>query len=421
MEFIEDIFSLAFEAKLVDDKTAIIDGDDDIDILPIRKIDALEKFYTLKDKYIPIVEANYPKNEIKFMRHIAAYRDYNNEKLSTIYPLTYTVFGPKDHAILYECTGINPKELEEDIAKVKLPAGVNKKENFTTQYSVIVMILHWYQKHKGKPERRKLVYHYFAYSMWFTIFHNSFRFDPDKKVMEYTINNSNQKFILKQVGSIDKLLYYGVSTAVEAYPDLLADLFDCSFYYIIDAVKTRLKGYTINIAKKYYANYEAGNVIMKSEDRGLMLESINSDADTSSLAMSTTTKFFSEKPRRELCNMMAEVCAVSAKELEIVLTMMVDKRDVEEVQRFYECLFYQYLHEDNRDNDINNKKEFINRMNIIYKKGHTKNKNDIEVKRLLNKWLEEGSKTYRKTTSGTTQNNYRRAVYMYFVFLVVQK
>ena len=368
---------------------------------------------------MPIIEKTYPKNEMKFLRWIAAYRDKNNDRLSTIYPVDYPIFGPEDIKIIYTSTGINPSELEDDIKNVKLPDGVDEKANFTPLYTTFIFLLHYYTKKKNK-ERFNIIIYYFSYSMWWSVFSRSFSF-VRAETMEYTINTMNRKFLLKQLGSIDALLFHGTSTAVGAYEDLLKDLFDCSIYYIIDAVKTRLGGYCINIAKKYYDDYEKGNVIMRGKDDDLNKESVSGDADIISLATSMTTKFFSDKPRKNIVNMVAEIAQVSVKELEIVLTFMIDQRNIDEVQTLYECMFYQYLHDDNSDNDLTNKKQFLNRMMIIYKKGHTKNKNDLIIKDLLTKWLTEGSRTYQKTNSGTTQNNYRKAVYLYFIFLVAMK
>lgn len=387
--------------------------------LKIRKIDNVDKHYLLKDKYIPIVEKNYPQNEMKLLRWISAYRDKNNVRLSTIYPYDYPIFGPDDIKILYTSTGVNPEELEDDIKQVKLPDGVEEKANFTPLYTTIVFILHYYAKHK-KKERFNIIIRYFSYSIWWSVFSRSIPF-VKRPVMEYTINTMNRKFLLKQLGSIDELLFHGTSSAVGVYEPLLLDLFDCSIYYIIDAVKTRLGGYVKNIASKYFKDEKSGNVIMMGADSDQTKESVSGDQDIMSLATAMTTKFFSDRPRRDIVNMVAELAQVSAKELEIVLTFMIDKRNTSEVQTFYECIFYQYLHEDNSDNDLTNKKQFLNRMMAIYKKGHTTNKNDLIIKNLMTKWLNEGSRTYQKTTSGTTQSNYRKAVYFYFVFLVALK
>lgn len=403
------LFNIAIEAAMK--------GDEEI---KLRKIDELDKKYTIRDKYVPIVEKALPKNEMKLLRWISAYRDKNIDKLSTIYPVSYPIFGPKDNAIVFECAGINPNELAEDIKKVELPEGVEEKANFTPIYTTFILILHYYYK-KKKMEKFNVIMYYFAYSMWWSIFSRSFYLGVRAETMEYTINTMNKKFLLKQLGSIDKLLFHGVNTAVSAYYDLLDDLFDASLYYIIDAVKTRLGGYCKNIASKYYEDDKAGNVIMHGRDDDIMKETVSGDADVVSLATKMTTKFFSEKPRKKIVNIVAEIAQISPKELEIVLTMMVDKRETAEVQQFYEAIFYQYLHEDNSDRDLTNKKQFLTMMRTIYRKGHSKNKNDVLIKQLLNKWLEEGSKTYQKTTSGTTLNNYRNGVYLYFIFLVVQK
>ena len=57
-------------------------------------------------------------------------------------------------------------------------------------------------------------------------------------------------------------------------------------------------------------------------------------------------------------------------------------------------------------------------MDAIYKKGNSKEKNITMVKGLLDKWLNAVSPTYREVTRAATINNFRKALYQYFIFSV---
>ena len=88
------------------------------------------------------------------------------------------------------------------------------------------------------------------------------------------------------------------------------------------------------------------------------------------------------------------------------------------IKKFYSSLFYLFL----SDNDVPNKEvksiSFIGAMEMIYKKGNSTDKNIVIVKKSLDKWLSEASNTYRVSNRQATLNNFRKAIYYYFVLLV---
>ena len=80
-------------------------------------------------------------------------------------------------------------------------------------------------------------------------------------------------------------------------------------------------------------------------------------------------------------------------------------------------MFYIFL----TDNEIKNKDiksiSFIAAMEMVYKKGNSGDKNINNIKKLLDSWLTESSNTYRISDRQATLNNFRKALFYYFVLL----
>ncbi len=385
------------------------------------KIDKIKREYTINDKYYPIVEANLAKNERRLIMHIAEYRDKNAHILSSPYLTNYPVFSQADEKIIFTACKVDMIELKRDILKVKLPVGVSVKKNFEPFPTLMILMMKYYMSTKQEKKLRVL-YYYMAYSMYWSIFTKYFKvFLPRQGTMIYTIDNLSNKFILKQLRSIDALLFYSVDKTIELYTERVMRSSDAELYYIIDAIKTRINNYINKITNEYMQNYANNEIVLQGNDdleEGGQRDSSSIAGDVEILAQEYTTKFFSEPPRIDLINQISKLKGVSTSELRTTLTLLVDEQLIDEVRVFYESIFYLYLSDSNSKNKNIKSMSFLGIMESIYKKGNSGDKNILKIKELMNKWLESGSSTYRATNRSATQNDFRKAIYYYFIFLV---
>jgi hypothetical protein len=65
-------------------------------------------------------------------------------------------------------------------------------------------------------------------------------------------------------------------------------------------------------------------------------------------------------------------------------------------------------------------KDFVVYSLEIYKRANTTDKNVLIIKNSLDKWLEKYSITYRRTQRVATLNNFRRALFLFFVLTIQQ-
>lgn len=384
--------------------------------------------YTLRDKYFPYIESFLPKSERLLFRHIAAYEDKWNDILSSPYPCKLLPFGNgdegEDNDIIFKVTQIDRDELQADIKKVPLPNNLEEKAAFQPLQVTMYLMLRYYLVTK-QPKKAEALYPYYGYSIYWKRFNKSFsRFAPDEGIMVYTINEMTYRNLIKKLGSLRALLAYVVQHAFEYYREEIANSCDEDIRYVLDRVQSDIGSKMNEIAKKYYANYEKRNTIMKSEilfdNDGTQREDRSITASAEILAQKYTNKFFSESIDRSIirkaCSMSGDA---SPKEIEVVLDQCHSSTPVEEVQDFYASMFYYYLIADPKNSvDTVNSLRFMSFMRDVIKKGNSKDTNIMKIIYFVNKWLEEGSNRYRVTTREGTRSGYKKALYLYFMLSV---
>jgi hypothetical protein len=392
------------------------------------KIDLQDKSYILRNKYYPYVASFLPKTEMILFKHISQYRDTNITILSSPYPTKYPYWNPAtDETVIFKCTNIDKLELRKDILSVKLPEGVEQKKNFQPFPTAMILIMRYYML-TNQQEKLKVIYSYMAYSMYWSVFNKQFsKYMPREDVMIYTINNLSNKFKLKQFSSVDELLFYIINTTMEKYKDRLIGnnpLSDSDIWYIIDQIKTRLSNSFKKITNEYMINNKNKEIMYKSEDilddEGTQRIDSSISASVESLANAYTTEFFSGSPDTSRINMSAKLAGVSSAELRSTLYSIKQDESINEVKLFYESLFYIYLTSGDSNANIDTIKsaKFLSVMRSIFKKGNSTDKNIVITRDLMNDWLQRGSNTYRATRRQATMNDYRLAVYYYFILSV---
>lgn len=391
------------------------------------------------NKFYPTVVEGLRRNDRILMDGIARYRDRNVEILSSAYLLNYTVFDVKgeDGSIVWRATGVNKREVDKELSTLtkyiaeqckvrgyKPPSSLFV--NMTALRTILTLCMRFYIE-RGDKDRLKAVCAYMAYSMFHTCFYNSFRTPPRKATMVYTVNTMSNKHKLKQLGSVDALLTYGVELCATTYRQRILDCRDSDLIYVIQQFKSRQRGYIKDIATKYFENYNKKEAIFESKDR---LTSSDEDdpnfverdsmaGEIEQLSQTYTTRFFQKPLDDSIISIISRMNEISRVEVKNALTSLrSDTGRITEVRSFYEAIFFLYASGEGRSTVDVHTKKFLSAMDAIYRKGNSKDKNIIVVKSSLDKWLTAFSPVYREATRLAKLNNYRKAIFQYFIFAV---
>ncbi len=394
-----------------------------------------KKEYTLRDKYFPKVEACLPRTEHLLFRYILKYEDRNSDILNTPYllkSLEFKEFG-EDSDIVFRCVNISRDELHDDIRRVPLPGNLTEKAAFLPLQVLLLMIARYYIMTE-QPKKLAVIQYYYGYSIYWKRLNRQFRhYKPGESAggeaaMIYTINECNNKVLLKKLGSLKELLGHIVHGRLETYATQMIDFCDEDIRYIIDQISTNLGAKIVEISSKYYDNLKnkkailEGNQIVDDLGNTRLSSSITTQVET--LANEYTTKFFMNEVDLSLVKQAAVIGkGVSVKELKSSLDTIITKASVEDLHDFYASLFYIFLTSPEGNGDVRaiHSLKFLAVMRNIIKKGQSNDGNIVKTRELMDKWLEEGSNTFRVTTREGTKSGYRRAIYFYFILAVTNK
>lgn len=393
----------------------------------------------LFNQFYPTVVSHLRRNENKLMKDIAAYRDRNVQVLSSPYMLDYCIFevNGKDADVVFDATGIDKKEMDKAISEMKSYINENAKlKGYTppaslfknvTAFRVALFLAMRFFLERGDSAKVEQCCAYMGYSMYHTLFYGSFPHGVRAETMVYTMTNLTNKHKIKQQGSVDGLLTYGVSLCITSYKQRIMDCTDQDIIYVIGQFSSRIRGYIRDIAQKYYENDKKKEAIFISSEKvdtdegSNFVERSSRSGDIDKLASMYTTRFFQRPIDDTIVRVCAQMNQISRNELKNALTTLrSDKARIPEIKEFYQGIFYLYAEEDPDNMDVHSKK-FLSMMDSIYKKGNSKEKNITNVKAALDRWLNATSSTYRETTRAATINNFRKAIFQYFTFSVMMR
>lgn len=379
------------------------------------------------------------KNDRALCASIVAYRDKNIDILSSPYLLNYTKFNKEDSDPLYMATGVSEAAMDQTVEELKgyirdncIAIGI-KPPDFAniTGFRMLLLLAMRYYLERGEQEKLDLMCHYMAYSMFYTAYYNFFRNTvPRRETMVYTINNMSNKYKLKQQKNLDEMLSYPVKLCMETYKKRLLDCTDQDLMYIIAQIKSRIRDLIKNIKAAYVENDNAKNAIFTSKeildgmgedgsDSGFV-ERASTSGDIERLSQQYTTRFFQKPVDDQIVLMVSKMNEVSKNEItNALLSLKSDSNHIPEVKTFHDCLFYIYLNEEGTALADVHSKNFMASMDAIYKKGNSKDENILKIKQIIERWLQECSRSYREINRLATLNSFRKAIYQYFIFTIV--
>ena len=392
----------------------------------LRKVDKFPKKYVMLDKYGESIHINLKKNLMQLIRHIALYREKNIEKLQTPYPYDYPIWTPRDTSIYFKVCDIDEKEFFDMMLTLNMPSDYTMKKAFIRDkavHAIEMMILREMMISKYDKKYIDILLYYIGYSNYWQAYTVSFKFKPNKQIVEYTINAMNNKYKIKELGSVDKLIFYGAEGAMITYRDDIIEGSDYkSFMWIPDRIITKFKGYVKSMAAPIYENIKNKNALFTAsivDDEGKDLDNETATSATITYADKYVNKLLASSINEKWLYHIAINRGVSETELRATINYIRDDASIyNEILDLYRAMFYTFLVTCGRTTNEIKSKKFIVEMNSAYKRGNTTDKNIIVIKHYLHKWLIKGSSTYRNSKRPDTINKFKRAIFEYFTYSI---
>ena len=190
----------------------------------------------------------------------------------------------------------------------------------------------------------------------------------------------------------------------------------------INAYKTRLNSLIKKIRDAFEKDYQNGNYLNLEKDNND--EDNFQQSDSNSLLIQRIVdqvgiKMSVSGPDNRIVDIAARMNQVSVNELRNTLNQLSqDKTESDNIKALCESILFLFLFDGtNHVNDLHGN-AFLVFCLSVYKKSNTTDDNIIKIKNTLDAWINKYSETYRKTQRVASLNNFRRAIYTFFVFTI---
>ena len=368
----------------------------------------------------PKVEQAFTSKETqrKFSAIVASYVDRNVNRLSTAGPSKRTLFSDMERNKVYDLIDFDPKVCKAIVKQSNYIKASWKIVN--DPFNLVMMMILRYAKLNKLDQINQLAVTYLTLSMYPSLHYKYFKFEPNEAIMQYTINNLSNKFKVKQVGNILQALVDTTALADKTYDKNIRHANDKELTDYINAYKTRLNSLIKKIRDAFEKDYRSGNYMNKERDNEDENDFKTSDSNSlliQRIVDQVVLKLSVNGPDSRIVDISAKMNQVSVNETRNTLNQLTQNKDESvNIRALCESILYLYLFNgENHVNDLNGSK-FLTFCLAVYKKSNTNDENVIKVKSILDMWIEKYSETYRKTQRVATLNNFRRALYTFFVF-----
>lgn len=380
---------------------------------------------SLVDNIYPIIEGTFksdPKNIQALQTAISSYLDRNMSKLSSSGPTYRTLFLESDKNILFSCTNTSPdlvNKVLKDSAYIK-----NHWKNIASPFNVISALVICYAKRNNNTDFAAFALMYLVLSMYPSLHYKYFPYEPNPQIMDYTINNLSNRYKIKQLGTIWNALLDTAVICDKTYTKNIMRATDKDIVDYVEALKTRLNALIKKIKNEFTKNYNDKNIMgieKDSEDPDSFSQAQSNSYIIERVSNSTSLKLAINGPDMKIIEVCSKINDISVNDLRTVVNSMIaDKENAKDIRKMISAILVLFISESQNTIDQIRTNKFVLECLKIYKKSNTGNKTIIEIKRLLDKWLSLYSVRYKASNRAATLNNFRKALFSFFVFTIQQ-
>ena len=354
-----------------------------------------------------------------FISVVNKYVDSNIDKLSTIGPTKRILFTDIDRDNIYNIFGINKQVITKAVNETTY---IKNNTIPADPFNVIMTLIIRFFKINKKEKEMNAAIIYMTLSMYPSIHFKYFRFEPNEQIMEYTINNLSNRFKIRQNKNLFMTL---VDTTVKSdihYSQELIRGNDKDIADYILSYKTRLNGLMKNISEEFYKAHKEGKYFNYQEDIDTEDTFVTADNNSyliSRISDAVTMNLSVNGPNEKIVKLSAKLGNVSINDLRNTIHSICTKKETnDDIKEVVKAILYLYLFDNNNNKDDLYSTKFLAFSLETYKKANTTNINIVTIKKILDKWLNAYSVTYKKTNSVSTINGFRKALFVFFIFTI---
>lgn len=393
-----------------------------------------------------MIEKLYPKiaavlgttqGDRKFKQLVGQYMDRNSEKLHTpgpTYLIPFTAAEKAQYAALFGFEYKLHGSIKEQ--KIKIPevdslidevvSSLGNKSDFKLLkgnqiFWIFYCCIRFYHLKKDQKglNTALAIYALADYPAVFSLF---FRYGADEAVMQYTIDNLTEKFIIKQQGNIFGALFVSITNTYNFLKPYMKDGSDKELIRWIQRIRNDQKSMIKKICDQYMKNHAAGLRVSLTKDTfsdevRVDVDEQNKTSTVEAVGRKVTLKLLTQDINLKLVTMVSKISSVSVSECRFYIAKILTDKYTDEIQRFIESLIFLYLYDENRNVEDINSKHFLHWSEETFRKTNANNDNIRRIKETLNKWAKEIG-VHDKYKRDASRVSYKKAIFFYFIFCI---
>lgn len=424
------MIKVTFIVKGGESKTVVESVDDifdDFDLL----MEAASSTYLYKDYLGPIVDSTLgdPQKDRRFRNIISQYINRNIDKLTTAGPQYMIPFGDRDkeeYFTLFEITAKDITKVTTDVIKI-IKSGSSTSSFLLLKQNPIFMLFYFcirYYTLKNDSKGLNNALAIYALAVYPSIFAKYFKYEPNAAIMQYTIDNLTDKFLIKQKGHIFGTLVESIQRSYTFLKPHIKDASDTAVIQFVQRIRNDQNSLLKKIASQYMKNWEEGNGVSTrldsyDGDAPIIDDVENNTASVQNVVNKVTLPIIQNGIDLVRAEAAAKMAQIGVSDCRFYLTRIMIDKNIDELRSFIESLLFLYLYEEHKSQRDINSSYFLTWSAGLFKKTNSKNPNIIKINTLLDKWAQD-SGIYDKFKRLASRINYKKAIFFYIV-LCIQK
>ena len=382
----------------------------------------------LKDLIYPVIEKTFSTqvNIRKYVMLISNFFEKNTAKLTTPGPQFLIVFGDNDKDEFYKLFGMKKEEITDAMRIIIKSTGSSAEFKYLMNnpfLSFLYYIIRYFTMHSN-PKALNATLGLFAIDVYWSIFTKYFPNGVIEPVMNYTIDNLTDKFIIKKSGTIFGALTESAKHSYEFHKSKIKVGNDPDCIAFLQRIRNDQNSMFRTISGIYYDNHKKGNAITTRNDDYDPENPILDDITSASTEVQATVNrvcmpMIANGVDISLAEAAAAIGNVSVTNLRIYLMKIFVNERLDEITQIVESILFLYINGEHKSSRDIRSAHFLYWTYALFKKTNSKDGNIVRINTILNRWGEETG-IYKAFKSEGSKINYKRAIFTY-IAMCIQK
>lgn len=388
-----------------------------------------EKGTILYDELTELIRDKVYAKRKEIIKYIASYIDRNSEALMISGPYLTPFFNDaKDADPLFTLIDVNKKDVVSIIKKCPLIQTSFRTLNNPFQFlmTATVCVLDEYSQDPYAKECKEMCAMFMAIRFYSSRQHHLWSLGCQKAVMDYTINNLNNKYIFKTEGSVYKVLKHLADGNDETVGvELRKNHLDKFFKYYITNISTKINNTLANIMDEYKKNLQSKKYLNENSDRydddNNTIKELN---NLSAIILDFTDRVYNSIKSHPIDeNILLDATTITKLKVSSVKSTIEEVIDDEttKLKEIINLILQLFFVENPKHTPNKVKSKYFGVFCLnAYKISNSKNTQILRMKEILDDWIRQYGSKYMRLNREATLINFRKSIYIYIVDSIIK-